>query len=388
MYFCIHLCICDHRIIKYLINIKEQMIRTFLTVLIFLIISPLLDPALAQDKGSEYYKGTVNAVIEEAEYYDEALDLDNIYQELKVLIKTETGEKLIDITVGDEYQYNQVRYKVGDKVLVQGSSSSDTGSDLMYSIHDFDRSRPLLILLLGFVVLTLLISKTSGLQSFLGLIISIFAVFGLIIPGILKGYDPILISILVGIFLIPTTFYISHGFSRKSTLAVIGTVISLLITGIIGSLSVKSSYLTGQGLEESFFLQTQSEQNINIANLIIGGIIISLIGILDDVTISQVSIVEQLKDTNREISPSELFRRAMTVGRDHISSITNTLILTYSGASIPILLIFSLSNTTFSEVVNLEIVAVEIVRTLVGSIGLLLAIPITTLIATRSFAKR
>jgi len=164
--------------------------------------------------------------------------------------------------------------------------------------------------------------------------------------------------------------------------AIAGTLISLIITGILANLFVSESRLTGFASEEASFLQAAKQGTINIQGLLLAGIIIGVLGVLDDITISQSAIVFQLKATKNKIQFGDLYTKAMNIGRDHISSMVNTLILVYAGAALPLLLLFIDNPHPFSEIVNYEIIADEIVRTLVGSIGLILAVPITTFIAT------
>ncbi|MBN2101213.1 YibE/F family protein [Candidatus Dojkabacteria bacterium] len=342
----------------------------------------------AEDNNTEAFENaTVIEILEEDSYEVEGFSGEQIYQKIKIEITSgnqEGEEKTIEI--GGDFVANSIKYQKGDKVIV--SIAEDQEGSKTYLITDYQRTGSLFIVIVLFIIVVLAVSRLRGLQSLGGLLISLIVVFAFIIPNILKGRDPILISILSGILLIPATFYISHGLKRQTTIAVIGTLISLLITGILAHIFVKAAHITGTSSEDTFYLQMIGDEQINLPNLIIGGIIISAIGILDDVTISQTSIVERLHETNPEIRSGQLFAKAMEVGNDHISSMVNTLVLTYTGASIPLLLLFSTSNISSEYAVNLESVAVEIVRTLVSSIGLILAIPLTTFIATVSIVKR
>jgi len=161
----------------------------------------------------------------------------------------------------------------------------------------------------------------------------------------------------------------------------------LIITGVLAGFFVESAKLTGFASEEAGFLQIARGGTINIKGLLLAGIIISTLGVLDDVTVSQSSIVNQLKETDKNLSFEKLYQRAMKVGQDHISSMVNTLVLVYTGAALPLFLLFIDNPHPFLEVINYEIVADEIVRTLVGSIGLILAVPITTFIAAMTLEK-
>ncbi|MCG2686467.1 YibE/F family protein, partial [Candidatus Parcubacteria bacterium] len=208
-------------------------------------------------------------------------------------------------------------------------------------------------------------------------------IFKFILPQISAGRDPILVAIVGSLLIIPLTFYLSHGLNRKTTTAVLGTLAALLITGILAKIFTEATHLTGYASEEAAFLQVIKEGTINIKGLVLAGIIIGVLGILDDITVAQAAVVQQLKKANPQLKSSQLFTQAMGVGQDHIASMVNTLVLVYAGASLPLLLLFVDNPLPFSQVINYEIIAEEIVRTLVGSIGLIAAVPITTFLASQ-----
>ncbi|MFH1959616.1 MAG: YibE/F family protein, partial [Patescibacteria group bacterium] len=168
---------------------------------------------------------------------------------------------------------------------------------------------------------------------------------------------------------------------------VVATFISLVITGLLAVYFVDVTHLTGFASEEAGFLQVERQGSIDIRGLLLAGIIISTLGILDDVTIGQASVVKQLKKANPKISFLELFKNGMKVGQDHISSMVNTLVLVYSGSALPLLLLFFDSQKTFVDILEFELIAEEIVRMLVGSIGLVLAAPLATIMAAYIFSK-
>ncbi|MBU0975109.1 YibE/F family protein [Patescibacteria group bacterium] len=281
---------------------------------------------------------------------------------------------------------NIQKYQVGDRVIVNYSTDFE-GNDFFYII-DYIRRDSLLQLFIIFVVLVVLIASWRGVASLIGMGVSFLIIFQFILPKILAGGEPIQIAIIGSMLIIPITFYFSHGFNKKTTIAIIGTIISLIITGILAGFFVESSKLTGFVSEEAGFLQIDKEGSLNIKGLLLAGIIIGVLGVLDDVTISQSAIVFQLKKVDPKLKFEELYRRSMDVGRDHISSMVNTLILVYTGVALPLLLIFVDNPHPFSEIINYEIIADEVVRTLVGSIGLVLAVPITTIIAVLFVEKR
>ncbi|HEX9817584.1 MAG TPA: YibE/F family protein [Patescibacteria group bacterium] len=322
-------------------------------------------------------------------------------QEAQITRVTETG-KTIEGDSKQEYQVLEVTTKDGQTVEVLNTqtpfsrwTSYQVGEHIQLTqqpddtwiITDFVRRPALLELGLLFTVLVIAIGRWWGVRALLSLIISFAIIFGLILPLILQGWNPLLVTLTSSILIIPTTFYLSHGINHKTHVAVAGTLISLLISGLLAVTFVDRAHLTGFASEEASFLSIEAQNTIDIRGLLLAGIIISVLGTLDDIAVSQASFVQQLKESRPKISLRELFARAMSVGQDHISSLVNTLVLVYTGASLSLLLLFIDSDVTPNQLFNLEIIADEVVRTLVGSIGIVLAAPITTLIAALVFAK-
>lgn len=303
-----------------------------------------------------------------------------LYQKLELLVtKGSLKNKKIEIENGNIPAANNPKFKVGDEVVINRSRGID-GNDLFY-ITDFVRRWPLLWLFVVFAVLVVFIGRWKGVSSLIGLGVSFAVIFLFILPQILAGQDPILISIIGSLAIIPATFYLSHGLNRKTTVAILGTLSALIITGVLAGIFVEAVKLSGFAQEEASFLQVAKQGVINIKGLLLAGIIIGVLGVLDDITVSQASVVEQLKKASSELKGWDLYNRAMAVGRDHIASMVNTLVLVYTGAAMPLLLLFVNNPYPFSEVINYEIIAEEVLRTLVGSIGLILAVPITSYIA-------
>lgn len=281
---------------------------------------------------------------------------------------------------------NQQKYKVNDMLIISANKGQD--GKINYYILDYVRRDILFFLFLIFIFFTLIIARLRGLASLFGMGISFLVIFFIIIPNILKGSDPVATTVFGSLIIIPSSFFLSHGFNKKTTVAIGGTIIALIITGILSVIFVEAAHLTGFTSEEAVFLQVIKQGSINIKGLLLAGIIIGVLGVLDDITISQSSIVFQLKEVNQKMNRDELYKRAMNIGQDHISSMINTLILVYTGAALPLLLLFVNNPHPISEIVNYEIIADEIVRTLVGSIGLIMSVPITTLIATLIVSKK
>jgi len=280
-------------------------------------------------------------------------------------------------------------YKTGDKVLVSRSLSSD-GSEKFY-VTDYVRRGNLYLLSVLFFIVVLLTGRWRGFRAILGLGLSFFIIFYFIIPQILKGNNPLAVSLFFSILIIVASTYLVYGLNKKSNIAIVGTFAGIAIVGTLSLVFTKLTHLAGFAYDESLYLVSLMGGDINLQGLLLAGFIIGALGVLDDITVSQVSTVKELTEANSALKLRETYKRAMKVGVDHIASMVNTLFLAYAGASFSLLLLFSFKQSpflTFSQVINNEIIATEIVRTLVGSIGLTLAVPITTLLASYFYTKR
>jgi len=325
-------------------------------------------------------EGKIVSIKEEKEI--KVMGKKQFYQKLELQItKGSLKNKIVTIESGNIPLANIQKYYRNDKVTINYSKDNN-GKEAFY-IKDYIRRTPLLVLFIIFIVLTIFIAKIRGLMSLLGMIFSFLMIFFSILPNILNGANPILAVILASLFIVPVTFYLSHGFNKKTTVAIFGTCISLVATGLLATVFIELTKLTGFTSEEAGFLQVFNQRSINMKGILLAGIIIGALGVLDDITISQAAVVFQLKETNRRLTQKELYNQAMNVGQDHISSMVNTLVLVYAGAALPLFLLFVHNPHSFSEVINYEMIAEEIVRTLVGSIGLILAVPITTYFAVK-----
>ena len=329
----------------------------------------------------ETLEAVVEKILEEKQIKPMGSEELQLYQKLELLVtKGSLKDKKITVENGDVAVANNLKYKVNDKVIVIFSKNFE-GDDYFY-ITDYIRRDSLLWLFIIFVVSAVVIAKWRGILSLVGMGISFLVIFSFILPKILAGSNPVEIAILGSLIIIPVSFFLSHGFNKKTIVAIAGTLIALIITGVLANVFVEAAKLTGFASEEAGFLQVARQGTVNIKGLLLAGIIIGVLGVLDDITISQSAIVFQLKKANEKLKFNELYKRAMNIGRDHISSMINTLVLVYTGAALPLLLLFIDNPHPFSEIANYEIIADEIVRTLVGSIGLILAVPITTVIAS------
>ena len=273
-------------------------------------------------------------------------------------------------------------YRAEDRVWVLRSRGPD-GSDVLI-ITDAVRLDAMAWLAIAFVAIIVVVARWQGVRSLLGMLVSLLIITQFILPMILAGGDPVSISVAGSFVVLAVTLYLIYGWKRKTHAAVTGMLFSLIITGLLAALAVGLARLTGQGAEEALFLQA-SGAAINLRGLLLAGIIVGALGVLDDVTISQASAVTELAAANPDLAPLDVFRRAMNIGRDHIASTVNTLVLAYVGASLPLLLLFSIYPQPFAQTLNREFIAEEVVRALVGSLGLVLSVPITTFLASVIF---
>lgn len=277
-------------------------------------------------------------------------------------------------------EFSGQEFSQGDEVVLSRLELPD--GEVLYNAVDHVRWPSLLMVFLSFVAAVIVVNRKKGLFSLLAMGFTFLILFVLVLPMILGGANPVLTALLGSAIIMPVSYYLSHGVSKKTHVAVLGTLASLVLTGVLASVFSEVSHLTGLASEEAAFLFSGGRESIDFQGLTLAGIIIALMGVLDDVCITQSSVVSQLKKANPKMSKRELFKRGMAVGMDHISSVVNTLIMVYAGASLPLLLLFMDGGQSWTQVLNYEVVAEEVLRTLVGSMGLVLAVPITTWLAS------
>lgn len=264
----------------------------------------------------------------------------------------------------------------GDRVLIDIGQGPD-GTLNAYFI-DFVRTGSVFWLFAAFVLFSILIGGWKGVRGLMGMFISLAVILIYIIPNIMQGKDPVSISIVGASILLTITLYLVYGWTLKTHAAVLGLLIALMFTGLVISFFVNLTRLTGFGNEDALFVIQQSDIRINLRGLVLAGMLIGVLGALDDLVITQASVVFELFAVDPTLEIGSLYRRAIHVGKDHVASMINTLVLAYVGAALPTMILFSLSGEHFVNLLNLEFVTEEVVRTLVGSIGLIAAAPIST----------
>lgn len=269
--------------------------------------------------------------------------------------------------------------KAGDRIYVTIDVRPDGVVTAYFSDHD--RTNSILILAVVFVLSILWLARAKGARAILALIVSFWVIVGYVIPHILNGEDPVLVSLVGAGLLLVLTLYLTYGWNIKTHSAVISILLALLFTGGLSLLFVNMAKLNGFGDENALFLVQASANEINLRGLLLGGMIIGALGVLDDLVTSQVASSFELFTVDPEANVRAIYTSVMRIGQDHVAATVNTLVLAYAGASLPLLLLFALGDSDLLYLINVEFMAEEIVRALVGSIGLIAAVPISSIIS-------
>ncbi|GAA2503983.1 YibE/F family protein [Streptomyces longisporus] len=266
----------------------------------------------------------------------------------------------------------------GEKVVAAYEPSAP--KDLQYSVADVNRRFPMALLAGIFALAVVVVGRMRGLMALIALAVSFMVLTFFILPAILQGSDPLLVAVIGSSAIMLIALYMCHGLSARTSVAVLGTLLSLVLIGLLGSEFIGWAALTGN-TDDNTGLIHGLYPSIDMSGLLLAGVIIGSLGVLDDVTVTQTSAVWELHEANPSMGWRGLYRAGIRIGRDHIASVVNTLVLAYAGAALPLLLLFSIAQSSVGTVANSELVAEEIVRTLVGSIGLVASVPVTTLLA-------
>jgi uncharacterized membrane protein len=267
--------------------------------------------------------------------------------------------------------------QVGRRVLL-GHQPRVEGFE--YVFLDPDRRSPLLALSGIFAIGVVVLGRWRGVTALIGLVATLLVLFLFMVPAILDGRDPLLVSLVGSVVIAFAALYLSHGLGSQTTVALLGTLGGLACAALFAVVFMGLAEITGLASEEALFL-TALGTNLDLRGLILGGMIVGALGAIDDITVTQASAVWELRAADPTRSRGQLLLSGLRIGRDHVASTVNTLVLAYAGASMPLLILFVLSDQSAGTVANGEIVATEIVRTLVGSIGLIASVPITTWLA-------
>jgi uncharacterized membrane protein len=293
---------------------------------------------------------------------------------IEVASGPDKGTRFTEIVQPDQSR----RYTKGEGVVL--AYAPNAPKSLRYSVTDVDRGIPLALLAGIFALAVILVGRLRGLMALIALVISFGVLTLFILPAILHGDNPLLIAVVGGSAIMLIALYLSHGLNARTSVAVLGTLCSLFLIGALGSYFISWARLTGNTSDETGLIHNLYP-HIQIQGVLLAGVIIGSLGVLDDVTVTQVAAVWELKDADPTANWRKLYSAGMRIGRDHIASVVNTLVMAYAGAALPLLLLFSIARSGVLRVAGSELVAEEIVRTLVGSIGLVASVPLTTALA-------
>ncbi|MDP3996822.1 MAG: YibE/F family protein [bacterium] len=298
----------------------------------------------------------------------------HLYQVIKAEILDGEGRKT-EVNILNDY----VKLDKGDVFYFKKIPGLDGPES--YTVTGIDRRAALFVLVALFVGVVLVFGRMQGLRSLLALLGSFLIIFYLLIPGLLNGWNPFFASFVVASGILFAAIFFTHGFNRVSSVAFGGTVFAVALTGFFAVLAVKATNLSGFAAEESVYLNFNTDGGLNFTALLLGAIIIGALGVLDDIAITQSAVVDELYDSKPDMRRAEAYQRALRVGREHVGALVNTLVLAYTGAALPLLMLLYVSSPDFSSLINMEVIATEIVRVIAGSIGLILTVPIVTAFA-------
>lgn len=355
--------------------------KKILILITFLLLLPGLSKAQAME---DFISLDAQAIILEVEDI-ELEDLDGMVEEAQdIKLEITSGKYKGEEFLSRNYMTTNLAYnivvEVGDRVVVVLDEYEDY---VEVYVSDYVRQDYIFYLLGAFILLILIIGRMKGLKSVITLAITIFMILKVFLPGILNGMDPVFLSIGISIIVTLITIFTISGFNTKSISAIIGTISGVLVAGIIAYYVGSQIKLTGlSGEEATMLMYTPLGMEFDFRGLLFSGIILGALGAIMDIGMSISSSIEEINIANPDLKQKELFKAGMNVGKDIMGTMTNTLILAYTGASIPLLLLFMSYETSLVKILNLDVISSEIVRSLSGSIGLILTIPLTAFVAS------
>lgn len=343
-----------------------------------------LMPAEAQEVHQELQETVRVKVLEVLEEFDRDIMGTNTTTTVQTLrVEFLEGTKVGTVTTFDN---DMLRLEIGDLIFVNRLEAIDGTEYILFK--DVER-RPQLAIIFGlFLLLVIVFAGWQGIRALLSLGISLGAIIYLLVPALLAGYSPALASLVISAGILAIILFFTHGFRPHVVIAFFGTVTAVAVTCLIAWLSVSWLRLTGFSSDASVYLNFSTGGALDFSGLLLGSIIIGLLGVLDDVSITQASVVHELRRANSNLDWRELYMRAIRVGRDHVGSLVNTLALAYVGAALPLVLLYARAESNFMLSINQEVIASELVRIIIGSMGLVLAVPLTTVIAAWYFKDK
>jgi len=351
------------------------------------VVKPTPLPKAPQAPVESYETASVVKILEQGVKVSQGTK--NPYQKLQLQI-LDSGDKGKTITL-----------VYGGVVSLNASQEVSTGQTVVlmksvipqqttYQIVDTYRLNNLYPIAAIFLIIVLLVTRLKGLGAVVGLCISLAIIIGFVVPQILAGQDPLLASIVGSMFIMVATMYLAHGFSQKTNIALISTSLALVLTGILSYVAVQMTFLTGLGSEDAATLQFGQTATINFQGLLLGGIIIGSLGVLEDITTGLAASIQEIAKANNKLKFRELVSSGLRIGSEHIAALVNTIVLAYAGVGLPIFLfiVINPSHQPLWYIINSELIMEEIVRTLAGSIGLILSVPLTAVFAAWAFQQK
>ena len=345
--------------------------------IIFLIFLFSVNNVFAQEAYDEYqatWKGKVVEVLSTESVEIEGTGTREKLQSIRVEILDgpRAGEEIL---IKDDY----LKLEKGDKLFFDYFLTLE-GREF-FQVKDIYRINTLIVFIALFIFVVIIFGGFQGARSLMALAGSFFALFYVLMPGLLAGWSPVISSILVAGIILFVAIFFTHGFNRESAVSYFGTMFAVALTGVLAYLAVDLNNLSGFATEESVYLNFNTQGVLDFRGLLLGAIIIGVLGVLDDIAITQSAVVTELFNVNPNLTRAEVYKRAIRVGREHVSALVNTLVLAYTGSALQVLLYFYASPSTILMSVNSEIFATEIIRAIVGSVGLILTVPIVTFLA-------
>ena len=353
--------------------------KIFPILFLFLSLIPL---GVYAQETEETFKGIIEEVFEVS-----CSDvLDDGYTCFEYMIRIDESNESVRTSIPILSEDGNSKFNVGDRVYT--TFMTDGFDNSSWAISGFVREGSILIMVIIFALAAIIIGKRQGLGSLLSLVFTVMILYGWAIPRILAGGDVLLIGLITVCITLVMIMYVSHGFNRKSSIAVLSTLIGVLIVAILAKLFISMARVDGSGSEEAFLLLSQTGGSIDLAAVFFISILIGAVGVLDDVVMSQVSSIQELHIANPTLSSSKLFSQAMNIGKDHLSSMVNTLFIAYAGSSLALVILLTYNSSGIGNILRADAIAEEIVRALAASTGILFIVPITSFIASYLISKR
>ncbi|MBP6856754.1 MAG: YibE/F family protein [Candidatus Pacebacteria bacterium] len=359
----------------------KKFFATIIFLLVFILPVALHAQELVEDTTTTY-KAHVIKIVSKGSQEIAATKVENPTQIIQVEIIN--GDKKGFITT---FENDYVQLEQGETFFL--NHTVRTNGTEIFSVSDPYRLKSIIFFVALFILVTIIFGGKQGVRGLVSLVGSLALIFYVLLPGLLSGISPVLLSIGVSSLIIILGSYITHGFNRTTTTAVIGMILTIVITGILATTAVESTRLTGFADEEAIYLNFNTGGTLDFSGLLLGAILIGLLGTLYDASISQAIAVEEIYATNPKLTKKEVYKKVLRIGREHIGALVDTLAIAYVGAALPLLLFFvHATNLPFGMIINREIFATEIIRIVIGSIGVILAVPLTTFISTQMLVGR